>query len=100
MNNQDKINLIHSVVAPHFNFDLSIYGDMFSPIPKIEELNDLFFKREGKLNKYKKLSEFELENLISNINDLNIGDASFIKMNGVGQFICVRLKNDCHEMEI
>jgi len=104
MNNQEKIDLVSSIVNPYFNFNMNdMYGDRGGPIPKIEEIKYLFFKMDGTMyhsKRYLKLTKNDIENLIDRVNNLNIGIASLIKIDGIGRFIHIELKNDYHEMEI
>ena len=48
MNNREIINIINEIVNPFFNFEMNdFYGDRGGmPLPKIEELQLLAFKKK------------------------------------------------------
>jgi len=99
MNNQEKIDLVSSIVNPYFNFNMNdMYGDRGGPIPKIEEIKYLFFKEDG-TNERLKIDRKKEEELVNEVINLNIGNVQIFKVNAFGKFICIELKNDC-EMNI
>jgi hypothetical protein len=92
MNNSEKIRLINQIVQPYFNFEMDdIYGDKGGiPYPKIEELNTLFFKKNGKDRKLF-INKMEEQIILNKLKELNIGSVEIIKIQSLGVFIIIEL---------
>jgi len=92
MDNYEKIRLIEEIVKPYFNFEMDdFYGDRGgAPYPKIENLDRLYFKKNGR-DKKLVLSKLEEQSMIEKIKNLNIGSVEIIKFPYIGIFISVIL---------
>ena len=90
MLNTEKIDLIHKIVQPYYNFELNdIYGDRGSNImPNIEKLNILFFKKNGKDNLCC-LTKYEDKLILNKIKQMKFGKVEIIKINSIGIFITI-----------
>jgi hypothetical protein len=93
--NEEIIELIHSVVKPYCKFELDdFYGDRGGiPYPKIEELDVLHFKFNGKISG-PKISREEQEKMINKIKQLeiySIDSIEIIKISSFGKYIQITL---------
>ena len=100
MDNNKKINLIHKIVLPYFKFEMDdFYGDRGGrPYPKIEELQILWFKKNGKDNKIPSLSKQEEKLMIEKIKNMNFGSVELVKLSGMGTYICVDMQVTFEEL--
>jgi hypothetical protein len=94
MNNHEIINTINKIVNPFFIFEMNdFYGDRGGiPFPKIEELQLLAFKKNGKDKKLNLTKEQETL-IINKIKDLNIGSVEIVKIQAFGTYIMINLQN-------
>ena len=92
MNNNEIIKSIEQIVQPYFNFEMDdFYGDRGGlPYPKIEELDVLYFKKNGK-DKKLVITKDDEQTMIDKIKNLNIGSVELIKIPSFGVYICVKL---------
>ena len=74
MNNFEIIEVVEKIVSPYFKFNIEdFYGDRGSCVyPKIEEMNALFFKLDGK-NRKLSISKNEQNKMVGEITNLNVG---------------------------
>lgn len=88
MNNFEIIEVVEKV-SPHFKFNIEdIYGDNRNgKLPKIEELDKLFFKLDGKDKK--NMSINEQNNIVNKITILNVGLVEYIKIPCFGKYIVI-----------
>lgn len=93
MNNHEIINIINKIANPFFNFEMNdFYGDRGGrPYPKIEELQLLAFKKNGKDRKLNLTKEQETL-IINKIKDLNIGSVKIEKIRAFGTYIIINLQ--------
>ena len=92
MNNHEIINIINKIVNPFFIFEMNdFYGDRGVPLPKIEELQLLAFKKNGKDKKMNLTKEQETL-IINKIKDLNIGSVEIVKIQAFGTYIIINLQ--------
>ena len=96
MNNHEIINIINEIANPFFIFEMNdFYGDRGGmPYPKIEELQLLAFKKNGKDRKLNLTKEQETL-IINKIKDLNIGSVEIVKIRAFGTYIMIDLQNIC-----
>jgi len=99
MDNNAKINLIHKIVLPYFKFEMDdFYGDRGGrPYPKIEELQILMFKKNGR-DKLPSLSKQEEKLMIEKIKNMNFGSVELVKMPCMGTYICVDMQVTFEEL--
>ena len=90
MNNFEIIEVVEKIVSPYFKFNIEdIYGDRGScGYQKIEEMNTLFFKLDGK-NRKLAISKNEQIKMVDEITNLNIGLVEFAKVPAFGQYIVI-----------
>jgi hypothetical protein len=90
MNNYEKIRLINEIVQPNYTFDIeSMNGDRGSSVyPNIEDLNYLFFKKK------KIISMMDEVEIIEKIKGLNIGFVEKAKIQAIGHFIVIEVKEN------
>lgn len=93
MDNYEKIRVIEEIVNPYFKFEMhDIYGDRGGlPYPKIENLEYLYFKKNGKDRKLV-ITKNEEQIMINKIKELDFGQVEFIKIMGIGVFIFINMK--------
>jgi hypothetical protein len=91
MNNFEIIELVEKITSSYFKFNIEyFYGDRGScEYPKIEEMNILFFKFNGKDRKLA-ISKNEQTKIVDEINNLNVGLVDFIKDPHCGKFIVIQ----------
>lgn len=95
MNNFEIIEVVEKILYPYFKFNIEdFYGDKEScEYRKIEEMNTLFFKLNGK-DKNLTLSKNEqkkmIEKMIDKITDLNVGLVETMSVNSFGKYIVIR----------
>jgi hypothetical protein len=94
MNNNDIIKLIEQIVNPYYYFEMDdFYGDRCGlPYPKIDDLDVLYFKKNGK-DKKLIISKNDEQTIIDKIKNLNIGYVELIKIPAFGVYICIKLNN-------
>jgi len=90
MNNFEIIEVVEKIVFPYFKFNIEdFYGDRGScEYPKIEEMNTLFFKLDGK-NRKIAISKNEQTKIVDEITNLNVGLVEFIKVAAFGKYIVI-----------
>lgn len=96
MNNFEIIKSIEQIVCPYFQFNMDdFYGNIVGrEVPKIEELNILFFKLNG-YDKKLYLSKNDQEKMVDKIKDLNIGLVEINSIQSYGRYIIITLyKNE------
>jgi hypothetical protein len=92
MNNFEIIEVVKKIVGPYFQFNVEdFYGDRGScEYPKIEEMNTLFFKLNGK-DKKLTITKNEQKKMVDEITNLNIGLVELISVNALGKYIIITL---------
>lgn len=90
MNNFEIIEAVEKIICPYFKFNIEdFYGDRGScEYPKIEEMNALFFKRNGKDRKII-LSKNEVNEMVEKIKNLNIGLVEIASVQSFGKYIII-----------
>lgn len=90
MNNFEIIEAVENIICPYFKFNIEdFYGDRGScEYPKIEEMNALFFKLNGK-NKNKLIKNEENE-MVDKIINLNVGLVETASVQYFGKYIIIR----------
>lgn len=88
MNNFKIIEVVEKIVSPYFKFNMEdFYGDRGTcKYPKIEEINTLFFKLNGRIA----ISKPEQETMVDEITKLNIGLIEIQSVQSFGKYIIIR----------
>ena len=91
MNNFQIIEAVEKIICPYFKFNIEdFYGDRGScEYPKIEEMNELFFKLNGK-DKKLIISKNEVNKMVDKIINLNVGLVEFSSVQSFGKYIIIR----------
>lgn len=91
MSNIEIIEVVEKIVCPYFNFNIEdFYGDRGScEYPKIEDLDTLFFKLNGKDRKLS-ISKNKQEEMVDKIKNLNIGSVDFWRVAAFGKYIVIK----------
>jgi hypothetical protein len=87
------IKSIEEIVKPFFNFEIDdFYGDRGGlPYPKIETLQHLYFKKNGR-DRRLNISKIEEQQMLNKIKDLNVGQVELIKIPSFGIYIHIKLE--------
>ena len=91
MNNFEIIEVVEKILYPFFKFNIEdFYGDRGScEYPKIEEMNTLFFKLNGK-DKNLTISKNEQNKIVDEITNLNVGLVETVSIQSFGKYIVIR----------
>jgi len=92
MNNYEIIKLVEEIVFPYFEFNMvDMYGDRGSAVyPSIEDINTLYFKKNGKDRKLI-INKVEEKAMVEKIKNLNIGTVELVRMTFYGIYIVVNV---------
>ncbi len=92
MKNSEIIKLVEEIVHPYYTFEMDdFYGDRGGlPYPNIEDLDMLYFKKNGK-DKSLRITKDEEQKMIDRIKDLNIGSVELSIIPSFGVYICIKL---------
>ena len=90
MNNIEIIEVVNKIVSPYFEFNMAdFYGDRGScEYPKIEELNTLFFRLNGRDRKLA-ISRNKQQEIVDKIKNLNIGSVEISSVPSFGKYIVI-----------
>ena len=90
MNNFEIIEVVEKIVSPYFKFNIEdFYGDRGSCVyPKIEKMNTLFFKLDGK-NRKLSISQNEQTKMVNEITNLNVGLVELVTVKAFGKYIVI-----------